>query len=279
MHQESRNVVWISHKDAKCNWCGAGLGPGKLIVIDRTQGVRCLKCVGLAGLEFLPSGNVALTRRALANSSRSAIVVRFSRARKRNERQGVLVEETAIEQAETENAEDEARRETQRRRRRARDEVAERRYAANFTAKVLALFPGAPPEAAEVIAARACEKYSGRVGRSAPAKALDEEAVTLAVWAHVRHAFTEYDRLLAEGLDPIDARAIVRPAIERLVARWREGRRDEKGEAKASATRRATSLATAGTIRSKATKKVKQRKLVRPSRKRRRLSRLDDRGR
>jgi hypothetical protein len=236
MRQEPRTIVWISHRDAKCNSCGADQGPGKLIVIDRTQGVRCLKCVGLAGLEFLPSGNVALTRRALANSSRSAIVVKFSRARKRNERQGVLVEEPAIEHAERENAGDEARREAQRQRRRAHDEVAERSYVADFTAKVLALFPAAPPEAAEVIAARACEKYTGRIGRSALAKALHEEAVTLAVWAHVRHAFTEYDRLLAEGLEPIDARAIVRPAIERVVARWREGHRDEE-DAKAHATR------------------------------------------
>jgi hypothetical protein len=226
VRDESRSVVWISHKDAKCNSCGAGLGRGKLIVIDRAQGIRCLKCAGLAGLEFLPSGDVALTRRALTRSSRSAIVVKFSRARKRGERQGVLVEETAIEQAESENAEDEARREAQRHQRRIRNAVAEQKYVAAFKAKVLALFPGAPFQVAELIAARACEKYSGRVGRSAPAKALDEEAVTLAVWAHVRHASTEYDRLLAEGLEPIDARARVRPSIERLLARWREGRSD-----------------------------------------------------
>src|SRR5712691_5923062 len=222
MRDDPRPVVWISHKDAKCNWCGADLGRGKLIVIDRAQGTRCLKCAGLAGLEFLPSGDAALTRRALTRSSRSAVVVKFSRARKRKERQGVLVEDTAIEQAESENAKDEARRETQRHQRRVRDAVAEQKYVADFTTKVLALFPGAPPQAAELIAARACEKYSGRVGRSAPAKALDEEAVTLAVWAHVRHAFTEYDRLLAEGLEPIDARARVRPAIETLLTRWRE---------------------------------------------------------
>jgi hypothetical protein len=226
MRGEPRPVVWISHKDAKCNSCGDGLHRGKLIVIDRAQGIRCLKCTGLAGLEFLPSGNVALTRRALTRSSRSAIVVKFSRARKRNERQGVLVEETAIEQAESESAKDEARRETQRHQRRLRDAIAEQKYVADFTAKVLALFPGAPLQAAELIAARACEKYSGRVGRSAQAKALDEEAVTLAVWAHVRHAFTEYDRLLAEGLEPIDARARVRASIERRFARWREGRSD-----------------------------------------------------
>src|SRR5260221_990705 len=223
MRGELRPVVWISHKDAKCNSCGAGLGRGKLIVIDRAQGVRCLECAGLAGLEFVRSGDAAIRRRALARSSRSAVVVKFSRARKRNERQGVLVEETAIEEAESENAKDEARRETQRHQRRVRDAVAEQKYVADFTAKVLALFPGAPLQAAEVIAARACEKYSGRVGRSAQARALDEDPVTLAVWAHVRHAFPEYDRLLAEGLEQIDARARVGAAIERILTRWRKG--------------------------------------------------------
>jgi hypothetical protein len=59
------------------------------------------------------------------------------------------VEETAIEQGESENAEDESRRETRRQRCRVRDEVAERKYVADFTAKVLALFPGAPRQSAE----------------------------------------------------------------------------------------------------------------------------------
>ncbi len=176
MRDESRSVVWISHKAARCNSCGSDLGRGKLIVIDRALGIRCLKCARIGGLEFLPSGDVALTRRALTRSSRSAIVVKFSSARKRTERQGVLVEETAIEQAESENAEDEPRRKAQRHRRRVRDAAPERKYVAEFTAKVLALFPGAPPQAAELIAARACEKYSGRVGRSAQARALDEQA-------------------------------------------------------------------------------------------------------
>src|SRR5260221_13231983 len=88
MRDESRSVVWISHKAARCNSCGSDLGRGKLIVIDRALGIRCLKCARIGGLGFLPSGDVALTRRALTPSSRSAIVVKFSRARKRTERRG-----------------------------------------------------------------------------------------------------------------------------------------------------------------------------------------------
>jgi hypothetical protein len=222
MREDVRPVVWISHKDdARCASCGAGLDRGEILVMDRRQGIRCLACAGLGGLVFLPSGDTALTRRALAHSSRSAIVVKFSRARMRNERQGVLVEESAIEEAARDNARDETRRDVQRQRRRVRDQGSERQYVADFQRKILGLFPGAPPEAAEAIAARACEKRSGRVGRSAQAKAFDSEAVTLAVRAHVRHAHTEYDRLLSEGMDPGEARATVRPVIEKVMAQWR----------------------------------------------------------
>jgi hypothetical protein len=93
----------------------------------------------------------------------------------------------------------------------------------DFAARVLELFPGAPPEETKAIAARACEKYSGRVGRSRQAKAFDEQAILLAVRAHIRHAHTEYDRLLAEGLEPSEARAIVGPAIEKVLAGWLVG--------------------------------------------------------
>ena len=147
----------------------------------------------------------------------------MSRARKRNERQGVLVEGFAIKEAESENASDESRRQVRRQQQRIRGEAAERKYREAFAARVLDLFPGASRGQAEAIAARACEKHSGRVGRTAHAKALAEDAVTLAVRAHVRHAHTDYDRLLAEGREPAEARAIVRPAIEGVLTRWSRG--------------------------------------------------------
>ncbi|PYT83667.1 MAG: hypothetical protein DMG40_02520 [Acidobacteria bacterium] len=51
-------------------------------------------------LVYVPSGDAALTRRARVHSPLSTVVVRFSRARKRYERQGILVSEVALEQAE-----------------------------------------------------------------------------------------------------------------------------------------------------------------------------------
>lgn len=61
-----------------------------------------------------------MTRRAKASSRLSAVVVRFSRARKRYERQRVLVEEQALERAERECLADERARARRREREAAR---------------------------------------------------------------------------------------------------------------------------------------------------------------
>jgi hypothetical protein len=63
-------------------------------------GPLCLACAEMDHLVFLATGDAALTRRAKAASTLSAVVVRFSRARKRYERQGILVEEDALAAAE-----------------------------------------------------------------------------------------------------------------------------------------------------------------------------------
>ena len=71
-----------------CYRCG---GSGDLLIME-PPGPACLRCVGLDDLEFLPGGNALLTRRAKAKSARHAVVVRFSKSRRRYERQGLLVE-------------------------------------------------------------------------------------------------------------------------------------------------------------------------------------------
>ena len=60
------------------------------------------------------------------------------------------------------------------------------------------------------------------MGRSAEAKRLDEEAVRLAVIAHVRHAETEYDDLLVKGFDRYEARSAVAQKVARVLAAWEE---------------------------------------------------------
>jgi len=220
---EIRNqVVWISHKDGeRCAGCAAGLERGRFVQVHREQGVRCMKCAGFGGLVFLPSGDAALTRRAAAGSSRRAVVVKFSRARKRNERQGMLVEEAALALAREQCAKDAAEREKGRNKRRIRDQVADEEYRREFQRRILERFPSCPAGEAKAIAEHACRKYSGRVGRSAAAKEFDSQAIELAVRAHVRHAHTEYDDLMAEELDRFEARAEVRDGIDRVLELWR----------------------------------------------------------
>lgn len=66
------------------------------------------------------------------------------------------------------------------------------------------------PEGVEcAIAEHACLKSSGRVGRTAAAKSMDESVVRLAVIAHIRHTQTIYEQLLARGFDRLEARSSV----------------------------------------------------------------------
>lgn len=56
-------------------------------------------------------------------------------------------------------------------------------------------------------------------------------AVWLATVAHVRHAHTEYDRLLDEGYDRDSARHFVVDEINAVLTRWRATRLvEEEGE-------------------------------------------------
>jgi hypothetical protein len=75
-----------------CHRCG---GTGDLLMMENS-GPACLRCVGLDDLEFLPAGDALLSRRVKAKSTRCAVVVRFSRSRRRYERQGLLVEPQAL---------------------------------------------------------------------------------------------------------------------------------------------------------------------------------------
>ena len=74
--------------------------------------------------------------------------------------------------------------------------------------------------AAEVVPLRA-SRGSGRVGRTAGARAFDPAAVTLAVVAAVRHGDTEYDDLLMVGVDRSDARHRVHAAVDEVLELWR----------------------------------------------------------
>jgi hypothetical protein len=212
--------VFISSRDASCDECSENLGRKAWITLVEDKGALCLACADLDHLVFLPSGDAALTRRARKHSTLSAVVLKWSRARKRYERQGLLVEIQALEQAEQECLADSEARARRRGRAAARRAELDRQYLESFAGRVRQLFPQCPVGREVVIAEHACLKYSGRVGRSAMAKSLDESAVRLAVVAHIRHEETQYDSLLARGYDRWDARAQVEEAVGRVLAKW-----------------------------------------------------------
>lgn len=215
-------VVFMVRNDTKCAECGQELFHGNLLRVENERPL-CMDCADLGHLEFLSSGNAALTRRATKYSPLRAVVVRWARARKRYERQGILVTPEAIERAENECLADEEKRAIQRERAAERREVEDRDYESTMAERLKSQFPGCPPEEAVRIAAWSCRKYSGRVGRSAAAKEFDPQAIRLAVIAHIRHEHTRYDELLMQHGDRALARTEIRADIEVVLARWEAG--------------------------------------------------------
>jgi hypothetical protein len=147
--------------------------------------------------------------------------VRFSRARKRYERQGVLVEETALERAEEERLEDADRRARLREREELHRAEQDRALVERMVTAILRFFPACPPDEARKIAEHTAVRGSGRVRRTAAGQSLEEGALTAAVIAHVRHRHTRYDELLMASSDRDDARCRVREVIDRVLDRWR----------------------------------------------------------
>lgn len=211
-------VVIQPLKDFTCAICGTESDD---LLIMQGSGPACMSCADMDHLVFLPSGDAALTRRAKAGSRLWAVVVRFSRSRRRYERQGLLVDEQALEQAEATCLADEDARARRRERAQARLAKLDLELQQQMAAEIRRLFPGCPPERAQQIADHAAVRGSGRVGRSAAGRALDPRALELAVMASIRHNETRYDELLMSGIDRDTAREQIRDLIARTMDAWR----------------------------------------------------------
>ncbi len=210
-------VVISPLKDWACTSCG---GTGSFLFMEG-DGPLCLTCADMDHLVFLPAGDATLSRRAKKESGLAAVVVRFSRARKRYERQGILVEEAALERAEEQCLSDEDVRARRRERDRDRRLDEDLQFQTQLAEAIVLLFPGCPAIRARAIAQHAGARGSGRVGRSAAGRALDEDAIRRAVVAAVRHEDTGYDDLLMSGIPRVEAREAVGPDIDRVLDSWR----------------------------------------------------------
>jgi hypothetical protein len=213
-------VVFEILRDSRCSECAAEMEQGSFLLMEAEQPL-CLACAGFGDLEYLVAGDTALTRRATRYSERTAVVVRFSRARKRYERQGVLVESTALEKAERECLEDAGERAAARARDAVRRGEEDRALVARMAKRIGVLFPGCPALELAAIAEHTGARGSGRVGRTEAGRNLEDQALTAAVIAAVRHKHTEYDATLARGIDRLTARQRVAGKIEEILAAWR----------------------------------------------------------
>ena len=213
--------VFISMSETTCNECGEDLGRTAWIRLQGKKGTLCLACADLDHLVFLPSGHAALAQRVRRYSTLSAVVFKWSGARRWYERQGLLVEEEGLARAERECFSDREARERRRMRSVERRAKLDPEYVVRFASEVRKFYPGCPPGRENIIADQACLKYSRRAGRSvAVAKVPDLSAVNSAVSSHVRHRATAYDFLLAGGMDRLEARKQVDIAVRDVLARW-----------------------------------------------------------
>ncbi|BCI51632.1 hypothetical protein NIIDNTM18_09100 [Mycolicibacterium litorale] len=142
----------------ECALCGED---GDFFLEGKSGGV-CLDCADLGHLEFLPSGDAALTGRARKASRLSAVVVMWNLRRNRYERQGILAEPAAIEQAARECLSDADVRARRRARDTTRRAVEDQRFQGEFAAAIREQFPGCPPERAEAIALHRPRQWPGR---------------------------------------------------------------------------------------------------------------------
>ncbi len=213
-------VVFMVVRDTACEECGAEIHKHDFLFMDNNRPL-CLNCADLDHLVYLPSGDATLTRRARKYSKLSAVVVQKSRARRRYERQGVLVDGEALEKAEHECLEDADERAAHRRIAAKRRKIEDMEYQEDVFAELLHRYPGCPRDMARQIAEHTTVRGSGRVGRTAAAKEFDDRALELAVVAAIRHDLTEYDELLMNGVDRESARRQVQSQIRDILNGWR----------------------------------------------------------
>src|SRR5579862_8730360 len=99
MSATSTRAVFVALGEKTCTECGEEVPRGSLFLPEKPDRLLCVGCADLDELEWLPSGDAALTRRATKYSTVCYVVLKFSRARKRFERQGIIVQPEAIERA------------------------------------------------------------------------------------------------------------------------------------------------------------------------------------
>jgi len=212
-------VVFDIVRPSVCSVCGDELGSGCMIMV-RGDNAICAECGEFDHLRYLPGGNRRVTLRATKHSRAVLVVVRWSRSRKRYERQGILAEKEAIEQAQEEClAEKDLRKVREMSEAMARGYIS-RQYLDAFRAMLGERWPGCPEKDAAFISEQATR---WRWARSEQVPEPTPELVDTAVFDRIRHRHTEYDRLIFGGMEREKARAQVGEEVETIAEAWRAG--------------------------------------------------------
>lgn len=218
----SQNIYLTKREKLTCQKCKKAIAKGNPFVAEKEDyNGLCFACSPFVNYTLLPPGNAALTRRSKKYSELCGVLLFWNQRRRRYERKGQYVEPKAIILAEKECLADEPLRALKNKKAAEERVVQDKIYIQEFGTAIRAYYPKCPPKREFEIATHACEKYSGRVGRTAAAKQFDSTMIERAVEAHIRHAETNYDARFGKGMLKREIRADLGPTIKRILASWK----------------------------------------------------------
>jgi predicted nucleic acid-binding Zn ribbon protein len=218
----SQSIFITKKEKLHCAQCKKPIKKGEAFIAESELAKgTCFSCSPFTRCVLLPPGNAALTRRSKKHSSICGVVFSWNQRRKRYERMGQYVDAGAITLAIKECDEDEEKRAAKNIKAALVREIEDKVYIQEFGKAIRLRYPRCPKLREFAIAAHACEKYSGRVGRSASAKKFDAQMIDLAVEAHIRHVETDYDFQFGKGKSKKEIRAEMGFTIRRILSSWR----------------------------------------------------------
>ena len=215
--------IYITKKETlSCLKCKRAVNLGQKFVADSEQSRGyCFNCSPFKDYTFLPSGDAALTRRSKKHSYLCGAVMTWNQRRKRYERKGQYVEASAIEKARIECQADEGIRLEKNKKAAVQRAIKDGIYIEAFAKAIRQAYPNCPVNREVEIANHACEKHSGRVGRTASAKQFDKNMIDRAVEAHIRHKETNYDNQFGQGKRKREIRSNLKFDIVVIMQKWR----------------------------------------------------------
>ncbi len=221
MASNNHNIYLTKKEKLYCQKCKRDVPKGHHYVApDENAKGYCLKCSPFIRYTFLPSGDAAMTRRSKKHSTLCGVVLTWNHRRRRYERKGQFVEAKAITLAKEECAGDKEERKNKNIKAAAIREIKDQEYIKNFALAIRAKYPKCPVKREYEIAKHACEKHSGRVGRTAQAKGFDSEMINRAVEAHIRHKETNYDNEFGKGKSKREIRSDYKLHIQSILRKW-----------------------------------------------------------